>query len=314
MKRIVAFIAVLLMASMAFAQHYIGVGASLSSPFQLDKSDATKPLFGWGEGVSLQYQFRRNHFLLSIGAAMSGEHPRVGVADENFSAHMIDTRGIEFNYLGHLISRRDLSSNLWFHTPVMVGFETYPFYMLVGAQYSLFIASWTHQKGLMASAADYYGRYYDDYIDDMFTHGYHDYEPVSTKGQMRYKNDIRLLVELGGTLPIGPSKNGLDQLLRIGAFAEVGLLDVLDQPSAPDKTEWDVSQYMNVSMNHLYSAANANTGALRNIVVGVKVTCLFPVGGQPDRNKNKHKYYRTHFKRTKHKCHCLGLPVPYFLN
>lgn len=314
MKRIVAFIAVLLMASMAFAQHYIGVGASLSSPFQLDKSDATKPLFGWGEGVSLQYQFRRNHFLLSIGAAMSGEHPRVGVADENFSAHMIDTRGIEFNYLGHLISRRDLSSSLLFHTPVMVGFETYPFYMLVGAQYSLFIASWTHQKGLMASAADYYGRYYDDYIDDMFTHGYHDYEPVSTKGQMRYKNDIRLLVELGGTLPIGPSKNGLDQLLRIGAFAEVGLLDVLDQPSAPDKTEWDVSQYMNVSMNHLYSAANANTGALRNIVVGVKVTCLFPVGGQPDRNKNKHKYYRTHFKRTKHKCHCLGLPVPYFLN
>lgn len=245
---------------------------------------------------------------------MSGEHPRVGVADENFSAHMIDTRGIEFNYLGHLISRRDLSSSLWFHTPVMVGFETYPFYMLVGAQYSLFIASWTHQKGLMASAADYYGRYYDDYIDDMFTHGYHDYEPVSTKGQMRYKNDIRLLVELGGTLPIGPSKNGLDQLLRIGAFAEVGLLDVQDQPSAPDKTEWDVSQYMNVSMNHLYSAANANTGALRNIVVGVKVTCLFPVGGQPDRNKNKHKYYRTHFKRTKHKCHCLGLPVPYFLN
>ncbi|MBQ6983539.1 MAG: hypothetical protein IJQ20_01290 [Paludibacteraceae bacterium] len=314
MKRIVAFIAVLLMAQMAFAQHYIGVGASLSSPFQLDKSDATKPLFGWGEGVSLQYQFRRNHFLLSIGAAMSGEHPRVGVADENFSAHMIDTRGIEFNYLGHLISRRDLSSSLWFHTPVMVGFETYPFYMLVGAQYSLFIASWTHQKGLMASAADYYGRYYDDYIDDMFTHGYHDYEPVSTKGQMRYKNDIRLLVELGGTLPIGPSKNGLDQLLRIGAFAEVGLLDVLDQPATPNKTEWDVSQYMNVSMNHLYSAADANTGALRNIVVGVKVTCLFPVGGQPDRNKNKHKYYRTHFKRTKHKCHCLGLPVPYFLN
>ena len=314
MKRIVAFIAVLLMASMTFAQHYIGVGASLSSPFQLDKSDATKPLVGWGEGVSLQYQYRHNHFLLSIGAAMSGEHPRVAVADEKFSASMIDTRGIEFNYLGHLINRRDLSSSLWFHTPVMIGFETYPFYMLVGAQYSLFIASWTHQKGLMASAADYYGRYYDDYIDDMFTHGYHDYEPVATKGQMRYKNDIRLLVELGGTLPIGPSKNGLDQLLRIGAFAEVGLLNVLDQPSAPDKTEWDVSQYMNVSMNHLYSAANANTGAVRNIVVGVKLTCLFPVGGQPDRNKRKHSHYKTHFKSPKHKCHCLGLPVPHFLN
>ena len=314
MKRIVGFIAVLLMAQMAIAQHYIGVGASVSSPFQLDKSAATKPLVGWGEGVTLQYQYRHNHFLLSIGAAMSGEHPRVGVDDEKFSEHMIDTRGIEFNYLGHLINRRDLSSSLWFHTPVMLGFETYPFYMLVGAEYSLFIASWTHQRGRMASAADYYGRYYDDYIDDMFTHGYHDYEPVSTKGQMRYKNDIRLLVELGGTLTIGPSKNGLDQLLRIGAFAEVGLLDVLDQPYTPKKTEWDVSQYMNVAMNHLYSAADANTGAVRNIVVGVKVTCLFPAGGQPDKNKRKHNNYKTHFKRTRHKCHCLGLPVPYFLN
>ena len=308
MKRKLVIIAAILTMQMTFAQHYIGVGASVSSPIQLDKSAATKPLIGWGEGVTLQYQYRRGHFLLSIGAAVSGEHPRVSVADETFDPRMIDTRGIEFNYLGSLKSRSDLSSTLWFHTPVMIGFETYPFYMMVGAQYSLFLTSWTHQTAQLAAAADYLGRYYDDYIDDMFTHGYHSYEPVSSKGQMKYKNDIRALVELGGTLPIGQNSNGLDRLLRIGAYAEIGLMDVLDKPAAQNKTEWDVSQYMHVAMNHIYSAANANAGSLRNIVVGVRVTCLFPAGGEA----KKSKHYRTNSKSSKYKCRCIGNPYFYY--
>ena len=308
MKRKLVIIAAILTVQMTFAQHYIGVGASVSSPIQLDKSSATKPLIGWGEGVTLQYQYRRGHFLLSIGAAVSGEHPRISVADETFDPRMIDTRGIEFNDLGSLKSRSDLSSTLWFHTPVMIGFETYPFYMMVGAQYSLFLTSWTHQTAQLAAAADYLGRYYDDYIDDMFTHGYHSYEPVSSKGQMKYKNDIRALVELGGTLPIGQNSNGLDRLLRIGAYAEIGLMDVLDKPAAQNKTEWDVSQYMHVAMNHIYSAANANAGSLRNIVVGVRVTCLFPAGGE----SKKSKHYRTNSKSSKYKCRCIGNPYFYY--
>lgn len=309
MKKIVGIIVVILMAQMSFAQHYIGFGVSASSPFQLDKSDATKPLVGWGEGVSLQYQYRHGHFLLSIGAAVSGEHPRVGVEDEKYTAAMIDTRGIAFKYIGDLKSRSDMSSSVWFHTPVMIGFETYPFYMMVGAQYSLFISSWTHQRGQMAAGADYYGRYYDDYIDDMPTHGYHSYEPVSTKGQMKYKNDIRLLVELGGTISIGQNKKGLDKLLRIGAFAEVGLMNVLDAPTTQNKTDWDPTQYMNVSMNHAYTAVNTNTGSLRNIVVGARITCLFPAGGEKE--TNKHKHYKTKFKSTKKKCRCIGYPYGY---
>ena len=301
-------IVTILLAQMSFAQHYIGVGASLASPFQLDKSEVTKPLVGWGEGVTLSYQYRHGHFLMSIGAAVSGEHPRVGVADEKYSPRMIDTEGREFIYLGSLESHSDLSSTLWFHTPVMIGFEVYPFYMMVGAQYSLFLTSWTHQTAQLAAGADYLGRYYDDYIDDMPTHGYHDYEPVSTKGQMKYKNDVRLLAELGGTIRIGQSKNGLDRLLRIGAFAEVGLMNVLGTPTVPNKTVWDVSEYMHVAMNHVYSAEDGNAGSVRNIVVGVRATCLFPAGGKPE----KHKRYKTQRHSTKYKCRCLGHPASPF--
>ena len=309
MKRIYVIIAAVVLAPMLFAQHYIGVGASLSSPFQLDRSGATKPLFGVGEGVTVQYQYRYEHFLLSVGASFSGEHPRVAVADETYNPRMTDTRGIEFTYLGSLISRKDLSSTLWFHTPVMIGFETYPFYMMAGAQFSLSLSSWTRQTGQMAAAADYSGRYYDDYIDDMHTHGYHAYQPVSTRGRMRYRNDIRLLVELGGTVSVGRSGNGLDRLLRIGAFAEIGMMNVLDNPAADAHTEWDVSQYMDVSMNHIYSAADANAGSVRNIVAGVKLTCLFPAGDQ----SKKYKRYNYHHRRYKRKrCHCLGSYYRYY--
>lgn len=310
MKRIYVIIVAILIAQISFAQHYIGVGASLSSPFQLDKSEATRPLVGVGEGVTLQYQYRYKHFLLSIGAAVSGEHPRIGVANETYYPRMYDTEEFEFTYKGSLKNRSDLSSTLWFHTPVMIGFEIHPFYMMVGAQYSLCLKSWTLQTAQMASAADYGDRYYDDYIDDMPTHGYHGYEPVSTKGQMKYKNDVRLLVELGGTLQIGQNDKGLDRLLRIGAFAEIGMMDVLDNTTVPNKTEWSVgeTQYMNVMMNHVYSAADGDAGSLRNIVAGVRVTCLFPAGGQPE----KHKRYKVKKHSTKYKCRCIGYPYSPF--
>ena len=125
---------------------------------------------------------------------------------------------------------------------------------------------------------------------------------------MKYKNDVRLLAELGGTIRIGQSKNGLDRLLRIGAFAEVGLMNVLGTPSVPNKTVWDVSEYMHVTMNHVYSAEDGNAGSVRNIVVGVRATCLFPAGGQPE----KHKHYKTKRHSTKYKCRCLGHPASPF--
>ncbi len=305
MKRIRVIIIMILVAQTSFAQHYLGFGASLSSPIQLDQSEAIKPLFGVGEGITLQYQYRYEHFLLSIGAAVSGEHPRVSVAEEKYAPHMIDTRGIPFVYLGALKNRCDWSSTLWIHTPVMVGFEMRPFYVMVGAQYSLSLVSSTHQTALMASAADYGDRYYTDYIDDMPTHGYHDFEPESTKGHIRYKNDIRLLVEAGGTFAIGKSAYGVDRLLRLGAFAEIGMLNVLDNSTAETKTKWDVSEYMHVTMNHVYSSADSDAGLLRNIVVGIRATWLFPIGEQPQK-KIHHKKPNIH---KNYDCRCFDYPT-----
>jgi hypothetical protein len=310
MKRINLIIAIILMAQMSFAQHYVGFGASLSSPFQVDKSNSTKPLFGWGEGIHVQYQYCVGHFIVSAGATLTGEHPRVGVDDEDFVARMRDTRhdrlsgseGIVFDYLGSVIKRKDLSSTVWLNFPVMVGLEIFPFYVMAGAEYSLFLASWTHQTAQMASIGDYLGRYYK-VVDDMPTHGYHTYEPVETKGRMQYKNDIRVLFEIGGTIPFIVNRRAPDHLLRIGAFAEVGLRNVLNNSTNIPKTEWDVSQYMHVRMNHVY-ASNANTGAVRNIVVGVKATYLLPIGELP-KKFNGYRYIR----RTKKKCNCFGYPA-----
>jgi len=81
----------------------------------------------------------------------------------------------------------------------------------------------------------------------------------------------------------------------------------LDKPTTPTKTEWDVSQYMNVTMHHVYSAGDVDPGSLRNIVVGVRATCLFPIGGE----QNKHKQYKTKHTSKKYKCRCVGYPYGY---
>ena len=59
-------------------------------------------------------------------------------------------------------------------------------------------------------------------------------------------------------------------------------------------------------------AADANVGAVRNIVVGVRVTCLFPTGEEKSNDKDQKKSYKISRKNPRYKCRCLGGPYFYY--
>ena len=113
--------------------------------------------------------------------------------------------------------------------------------------------------------------------------------------------DLRLAAELGYTfrLNIQPthynprlnphSAFAPAPLLRLGLFAEYGMINMLSSAAAssglPPRTTADWSQYLSVSLNHIYASDEAAKARANLFFFGVRLTLLFPVATSPDQYK-----------------------------
>ena len=127
--------------------------------------------------------------------------------------------------------------------------------------------------------------------------------------------DLRLAAELGYTfrLNIHPSHYNPRMnphsafapapLLRVGVFAEYGMINMLSGssslpspaplPSSPlgggqeghPRTTTDWSQYLSVSMNHIYASDEAAKARANMLFFGIRITLLFPVATPADQFK-----------------------------
>ncbi len=110
--------------------------------------------------------------------------------------------------------------------------------------------------------------------------------------------DLRLAAELGYTfrLNIQPSRYNPRMnphsafapapLLRVGVFAEYGVINMLSGSSSlPPRTTADWSQYLSVSMNHIYASDEAAKARANMFFLGLRITLLFPVATPADQFK-----------------------------
>ena len=121
--------------------------------------------------------------------------------------------------------------------------------------------------------------------------------------------DLRLAAELGYTfrLNIQPthytprlnphSAFAPAPLLRLGLFAEYGMINMLSSAGSsslssaaassglPPRTTADWSQYLSVSLNHIYASDEAAKARANLFFFGVRLTLLFPVATSPDQYK-----------------------------
>ena len=118
--------------------------------------------------------------------------------------------------------------------------------------------------------------------------------------------DLRLAAELGYTfrLNIHPSHYNPRMnphsafapapLLRVGVFAEYGVINMISsQTSSPlgggqeghPRTTTDWSQYLSVSMNHIYASDEAAKARANMFFLGLRITLLFPVATPADQFK-----------------------------
>lgn len=269
--------------SLSHAQHYVGPSLSAGFVQATDNLSQTRGRLSGGGETGIAYQFKRKHFLLTTGVHYSLQCPTLALDSQWLEQAMIDTRGVAVTYRGLLINRTDQLIMHQLSVPVMVGGYWSGFYLQVGLKLSVSMAAQARERASLRTAGDYNGRYYE-WFEEMPNHGYHDFEPVrSSQSATLSRIDLRLSGELGYSLLLQPySDRKPSPSLRIGLFAEYGMINMLSsaagggQERAP-RTTADWSQYLTVSMNHIYTSDEAAKARANMLFFGIRLTLLFPV-------------------------------------
>lgn len=278
MKRIYLLVAGLICILSVDAEHWMGITADFHSPIPIDNIAITSPRIGYGGMLGGEYQYQHRHFTLETGIMAAYSCANLSVESEQLSFPMRDTQGKEFNYEGDLRNRKENFSSFNIQIPLFLGAEFNHVYVLVGAKAVYSIKGHSSLKAELATVGQY-DRYYDE-LTDMPNHGFHDYQRVSNKYTLGSGLDVRICAEVGGVWHTRTMKG------RVGAFCEYGVLNQISSTSifraggassSQPMTEADVSQYMNVTMNPVYSSSVANGCRFNNLVVGVRLSLLFPL-------------------------------------
>ena len=287
--------------SPSLAQHYVGPVFSGGLVQTVDDMRQTQARISGGGEIGVAYQYQHGHLLLHTGLNYTLQCPVQSVDSQWLSHSMIDTRGVAVTYRGLLANRSD---QLFVHQltiPFMIGGSWSGVYLLAGLKFSVALSAQARETAALRTAGDYNGRYYE-WFEDMPNHGYHDFEPVrSYQNLMLNRFDLRLAAELGYTfrLNIQPthytprlnphSAFAPAPLLRLGLFAEYGMINMLSSAAAssglPPRTTADWSQYLSVSLTHIYASDEAAKARANMLFFGIRMTLLFPVATSSDQYK-----------------------------
>lgn len=268
------------------AQSYLGPSVGGNFVQTTDKLPQTKTRLGGGGEIGLAYEWQKEHFLLRTGVSYSLQCPSLAVDSQWLEHEMLDTRGMRFTYRGLLYQRTDRLYTHQLTVPFMVGGTWKGVYLLGGLKLSVALAATARQDALLYTAGDYQGRYYE-WFENMPNHGYHAGEPVSSShGLSLNRIDLRLAAEFGYTFTLTPAARlRPSSLLRVGLFAEYGLLNMLTAGNSAPRTSSDWTQYLRVDMRHIYASNESNASRANLLVYGMRLTVLLPVSNTPQRSR-----------------------------
>lgn len=276
------------------AQHWIGLAVGAGPAWTLDTIGIASLKTGVAGGLGFTYQFQYSRFILETGLGAAVSSCAVGVQDSVWRYAMVDTRGQAFVYSLASEQRTDIARSVALTVPLLAGVEYGHFYGLAGVRLHLHLLTRTQQRALVRTAGEY-DIYYEP-LEDVPSHGFREQEACITRGTMRYRPDLRAVLELGAAFrsPAGSPK------YRVGAYVEYGLLNVRPAASSPSLplAEPDMSA-MSVTMHHLYASDVSAASPVHPLSCGIRFSVLFSVGDVNVR-------YFSRYRRPGNSCHCLG--------
>lgn len=219
------------------------------------------------------YQYQKGKFLLNTGVNFSSSCLSHFVDSQHIAVPMRDTEGIDFIYRGEVYNRRDQMLTTELSIPLMLGVKLKYFYALTGVRFIYPLAGVSFSNALLTTKGDYGNRYYE-MLENMPQHGYFtalsiDVEPEKIALPM----NVNVCAEFGYSWSIGNKRQGM----QVGAFVEYNVLNSL-QDATNSLMDVDCSQYMQVTMHHIYATLPRKSHFMRQLSVGVRVALFFSAG------------------------------------
>jgi hypothetical protein len=277
MMRKIYIIAALLIVSMSgyaysSVQNWLGLSPMAYATMQLDDAAVTTPALGVGGALGLNYQLKMNQFIMELGVEGAYGHYRVGLENMDLSYQMIDTKGTPFEYKGLVTNRVDMCNMLSVRVPLMFGVEWHHVYVKAGAKVSLALMGNGKSVAKLTTTGKY-DIFYEE-IQNTPTHGFVRDKAVESKSKFVYGLDVSPQLEFGLVMNNKSfSYRNKGHKMHLGVYASYGLMNALPTNRESKVLEGDVSQYMRVNMNHVYTTNEVTK--LNQLEVGVRFQVFF---------------------------------------
>lgn len=265
--------------------HLIGLQGDVgySSFLSSSKAMQVKP-GGYTLGAALQYAYLNGSFFLQTGFGIRWQDVSNEVLDQQVQKDLYDATGTLAHMTYDFTNRVDKARAFYIQVPFYVGAYVRGAYILIGPKFTMPMFTSTQLDLIATSTARYDG--FIGPIEEMDNHGIRKDVPL-TPNQKQGKAldlgiDVTGVVEVGYELAFSnKGKPGYrastmrDQRLRIGAFAEVGIMNIaptkkLALNEVPNSTPYDFQAF---EYNHV--AMTREVTALHNLFCGVRVTYFF---------------------------------------
>ena len=285
--------------SPSHAQHYVGASLAGSIPLLTDNIATTHAKPSYGGELGAVYEYHSGHLFVRTGVQYALACPAMTADDRDLEQAMIDTRGVPFIYRGQVTDRTDRITAGQLGVPLYIGGIWRGWYGMAGLKLTVSLHAKANMKAGLQTLGDYMGRYYDP-LEHMPNHGYHDVETVTSSSSFTFRQiDVRIGGEIGYTFVLPSlthsSVHPFNPLLRLGAFAEYGLLNACNdavKQGAPASVEPDYSHYMSVTMYPVHASSDAAKSAAHWLVFGIRLTVLYPVSFSGTHPCNCYGVYR----------------------
>ena len=247
---------------------------------------------GMNAGLRVVYEFQYSGFILQTGLGLGFQRVTNSIGDTViYHEQMHDVwngQDAEFTLKHSFYDRRDMAQQVYAQLPLYVG-NYIPGakglgYFLVGAHLNYAIWGSTKQT-LVGTSTGLYERYVGIW-EEMDNHGFRKDVPIERQGdRLKLKINLMAHAEIGyeftsaqrsKSYRVRPSDRK-DYRIRLGAFADFGILDVCPKTNnafyyTPTETIYDFPTY---EMHYVFSTEDAKNYWLRHLNAGIRISVLF---------------------------------------
>lgn len=239
---------------------------------------------GYALGASLQYAYLNGPFFIQTGVGVRWQDVKNKVANQQEQRDMLDATSTLSHMTYSFEQRMDETRELYAQIPIYVGGYFHGGYIMGGLKASMPVYGDTRLNMLVSSTAKYDGVIGP--IEEMDNHGIRKEVPLTPDqqkgGALKLRFDVLGVIEGGYELAFSnKGKPGYhrskmnDQRVRIGAFAEFGILNITPKTQnelfvVPGTSPYDFQTF---EYNHALSTGQVSSA--HNFFAGIRITYFF---------------------------------------